>query len=534
MKITSILSKIVLFVLSVMIFSNYLKAQPNIQHSIYFKEKICTDSFLARPIFTVQHSKGSCFMAYRTTDQDSTAAYSDGVHFAKFDSNWDTVFTKVFNGRWNETVNFINELPNGNLLISGYTESADGGIMFSNILGRFIWMLEVDTLGNFIKAKTFGSGACELTDLTITSDGYILLAGNSNANQYDFTHVVLGSGDAAWIAKYDTAFNKIWIRVMDGSGEDGWTTIKEISPEKYIIGFMSNGMDPASVPAEAIGKLDLIVHCIDSAANIIWKHRYGSVEHDGSRLSVVDPITKDIYFVGYNEWSATGTVTYASGTCWIQKIDTLGNNKGSKSYGAATDVTFRTDAIWYNDKLWILAYSNGGGADMEPETNPQNNNAWIGVIDTNVNLVAKYTLVTADVDFLSDAFFFNNDLYINGLIASYVNPYKCDTNNITGIILNVGLSPLGINEISNNIEDAFTLYPNPTKNLLSVKILEKYIGEDGVLEVYDIQGKLIYKNINKHLDAQYQIECEKWQIGTYTVKLSINNTKKSTKQFIKY
>lgn len=533
MKSKLLFRKFLVFAYVLMFFNIGSGAQPNIQHSIYLKEKICTDSFLARPVFTIQHSKGSCFMAYTAIDPDSTATFSNSVHFAKFNDNWDTVFTKVFNGHNNEDVNFINELPNGNLLISGSSQSEDGGIMFNDKPGEFIWIMELDTSGNFVKAKTFGSGSCALSDISITSDGYILLAGNTYANSYDFSHIVLGSSNAAWIAKYDTGFNKKWVRVIDGDGEDNWPTIKEISQEKYIIGYMSDGLDAASVPNEAKGKFDLIVQCIDSGANNIWTHRFGSVENDGSRLSVIDPITKDIYFVGYNEWSATGTVSYASGTCWIQKIDTFGNNRGSKSYGAATDITLRTDAIWYNKKLWVFGYSNGGGADMDPETNPKNLNAWVGEIDTSVNLIAKYSLVTAEVDYLGDAFTFNNELFANGFIASYVNPFKCDTNNITGIILNLGLAPLGINKIQMRIDDSFVIYPNPTNNTLHLRISDKFLGSSGVISVFDHSGKEIYRVVLRHLEAEEVVQCAKWKPGNYVIKLTINNKSESTKKFIK-
>jgi hypothetical protein len=348
---------------------------------------------------------------------------------------------------------------------------------------------------------------------------------------------VLGSAQAAWIAKYDTAFNKIWIKVMDGSGEDGWPTIKEIAAERYILGFMSNGTDTASVPLEAKGKMDLIVQYIDSGANVIWKHRYGSVENDGSKLSAVDLLTSNVYFVGYNEWSATGNVTYAGGSFWIHSIDTFGNIKGSKSYGAANNVTYTTDAIWYNEKLWVFGDSQGGAGDMDINVGAWNTrNAWIGIIDTNVNLVAKYTLASDYNDQFADAFICNGDLMINGYVVlpqNVINPYKCDTTNSFGFTFNIGKAPLGIYETTQTIEKLFTIYPNPTASTLYLKMAVKYISEDAEIKVMDIEGRTVYRSNTKHLLSQEQIDCSSWKAGNYTVQMVIGKTKQWSEKFTK-
>lgn len=185
---------------AVLLINKGMQAQPNLQHSIYVKKKNCIDNLFGEPIlarltYTLAHSNGHKYITYFEYTPDSINFYSNSTVIAEINGNYDTVWTKTYNGHWNELVEHIVELPNGNILLAGYTESEDGGIVFGDKPGRHIWMLEVDTLGNFVKAKTFGSG--ELNDVSITSDGYILLAGNTNNNVYEFTHVVLGSSSAA-------------------------------------------------------------------------------------------------------------------------------------------------------------------------------------------------------------------------------------------------------------------------------------------------------------------------------------------------
>jgi hypothetical protein len=290
------------------------------------------------------------------------------------------------------------------------------------------------------------------------------------------------------------------------------------------------------VPLEAKGMFDLIVHYIDSNGNIIWKHRYGGTNNDAtSGLSSVDPLTKDLYFINRTESSVSGDITYASGSCWILKIDTLGNIKGSKSYGAATNTTWMDDAIWHEHKLWVFAHSTGGGGDMEPSSPISNINGWIAVIDSNTNLVAKYTLNTIHTDYFSDGFLYKNNLYISGFISTdTVHHFGCnDSIKSMGFILKPSLSPLGIIQPITIEKNIFDLYPNPTSKILSIRFSTYYNGYHAELKVFKTEGSIVYNKKIKEIGKEEQIDCCNWETGTYMVQITINNRITSTKQFIK-
>ncbi len=505
---------------------NSLQAQPNIQQNIYLAEKHCSDSTFLPVLFYLAHSNGGKY---------STYPYAGKQYFAKLDANFDTLFTVAFKGNLYSEARQILELPNGNIMIVGETESYDNGFMygFPN-RGWQAWLMELDTLGNFIKAKTFG-GLVWNAKATITSDGYILIVGTSNGNFHEFTHPPNGGGDFAYVAKYDTAFNKIWIKIFDTNGSDTWPTIQEVTPSRYMVGFQSTGTDADAVPAEAKGLDDMVVHYIDSSSNTIWKHRFGSAAGDVTRLSAVDPINKDVYFVGAAKGPG-GDISWFSGICWVQKVDTFGNNKGSKSYGGTGD-HFSQDALWFNGALWIFSYSqdNMVGNDMEINTGlPGTRDGWISIIDTNVNLVAKYTLQSDYNDFIYDAFIGGNEIYVSGNIGSYsITPYKCDTANSFKYVFKLGTAPLGITETLQSAEELFIIYPNPTDKKLFIKVNEKYVRERGELIVFDIEGKTVFRQSTKRLNAEMEIDCSTWRAGNYLVQLVINKSIKSSKKFSK-
>jgi hypothetical protein len=502
-----------------------LKAQPNIQKNIYLAEKYCSDSIFPTN-FYLAHTNGVKY---------STFPYGGKQYFAKLDANYDTLYTVAFKGNLYSEARQIVELPNGNILMVGTTESYDNGYMFGfPNRGWQTWLMELDTMGNFIKAKTFG-GLVWNAKASITSDGYILVTGTSNGNFHEFTHPPNGGGDFAWVAKYDTAFNKVWIKIFDTNGNDTWPTIQEITPSRYMVGFQSTGTDADAVPVEAKGLDDMVVHYIDSSANTIWKHRFGSAAGDVTRLSAVDPITKDVYFVGVAKGPG-GDISWFSGICWVQKVDTFGNNKGSKSYGGTGD-HFSQDALWFNGNLWIFSYSAGNtvGDDMEINTGMSStDDSWIAVIDTNVNLIAKYTLQSTYNDYIYDAFIDNNEIYATGDVGTAgITQYKCDTANNFKFVFKLGIAPLGINEKEQVTKELFIIYPNPTDKKLFIKINEKYVGERGELVIFDIEGKTVFRQNIKRLNDEKEIDCSTWKAGNYVVQLVINKSIQSSKKFTK-
>lgn len=482
------------------------------------------------------HSNGNVYVVY--VKSNNGIPYED-TYICKLNAQWDTVWSRKIGGSYEDILNEIRELPNGNLLLAGYTSSQDGDVWYGHSYSaREIWMVEVDTMGNIIKGKTFGGGhGSELTDVIISSDGYIYLAGNTIANDYDFACVNYGNMDgSAWVAKYDTNFNKIWINMYVGNGDEGWPTIQEINPTRFVVGYETNSTSFESDPGNAKGATDLLALYIDNNGSTIWKKRYGSNYSDGSRKSVVDPITKHIYFVGNigsgTNFVANGDITHMSGTIWVHKIDTLGNIKGSKAYGANTDLSYTSDVIWYNDELYVFASSDGGGGDMDlPVGTLGGNNTFIGIVDTNVNLVGKKTLSVQGGVYVYNTFIHNNDLHISTYIGTYTNPYKCDTANVVAEVFRIGKAPLKLTE-PNTIEiNMFEIYPNPNPNgnVLYIEIADNYIYEKGELVVKDIAGKTVYKKKIQRLQTQETIDCSSWSNGNYIIELKINNQKQIQK-----
>ncbi|MBK6834095.1 MAG: T9SS type A sorting domain-containing protein [Bacteroidetes bacterium] len=81
------------------------------------------------------------------------------------------------------------------------------------------------------------------------------------------------------------------------------------------------------------------------------------------------------------------------------------------------------------------------------------------------------------------------------------------------------------------IDNYGVLYPNPAQNIINYDItLEE--GENGLLMIYDVTGKLI--NTQKIIEGESKsiIDCEKWNNGIYFYRLLINGETKTSKSFM--
>jgi hypothetical protein len=89
--------------------------------------------------------------------------------------------------------------PWGSLLIGGSTSSVDGDIL-SNQGDRDFWLLEVDMLGNIINSQTYGGSGFEyLNTISVSEEGEIYLSGKTDSSDGDVTQSF--GGDDGWVLR---------------------------------------------------------------------------------------------------------------------------------------------------------------------------------------------------------------------------------------------------------------------------------------------------------------------------------------------
>jgi hypothetical protein len=86
----------------------------------------------------------------------------------------------------------------------------------------------------------------------------------------------------------------------------------------------------------------------------------------------------------------------------------------------------------------------------------------------------------------------------------------------------------GTLSIDNVKKTEFSIYPNPSKSELNIKLVQN--NNSTKVEVYDILGKRIF--LTSLFDLQSKIDVSKWDTGVYLVRVTSDNGTQ-TKRFVK-
>lgn len=509
-------------------------AQPDLKHSFFISKKFChpkdtltgSGRFYRRAITTQNNEMYGVGSVYRVgTARDAI--------FIKFNQQLDTLWTTYFGGTDFDDLEFIRELPNGNLLLAGTTSSNDGDVWYGHTYSaREIWMVEVTTQGQIIKGKTFGGGnGSMIQDLDIGPDGMIYMAGMTNAADYDFTHPSFGFLNAdVWFAKYDTAFNKQWIRVLSGDDEENFAQLKWLSANKLAVSYLTLSTNADMLGSQALSQMDNMFHILDSNGIDIVKKRYGTSRWDTPVKLQCDTANQVFYISGYVD-TAENELTYMTSMNYLPqnrmdnmftyKIDSSGHIHYGKAYGSiyqslhdGTCVLW--DALFFKNHMYIIGQVSGGGGDVEQNITPGRDNTWIGKIDSNCNLVASYTVNGRGQDYPFSLFVNDNKI---GCIVESVdtnNNLKCANNNYVYIMMTLDESPLQVTQTDKDQIGA-KIYPNPAKNEIQIELGDEWALGSTKIQVYKVNGNRIYKGTIK--GNHYRINTETWPPCMYYVEM---------------
>ncbi len=218
-------------------------------------------------------------------------------------------FVRNHGGAGNEEARDVDELPNGDLLVAGWTTSFGHG---SNDLYLTKWSSGGDLLWTQTYGGT-GQDGYEWVGLQVTSDGGSVLCGESNSSpalSRDF-YVVRTDGDG----------NVLWQRDYGGADEERPRDLRQTRDGGFIIvGFTrSYGQGPASY----------YVVKTDPNGNVAWDGSYGGYAIDDAHS--VDVLKDGGYVVaGY-------TTSFGSGPAdiYVVRLDEDGEIVWEHTYGGA-------------------------------------------------------------------------------------------------------------------------------------------------------------------------------------------------------
>lgn len=292
------------------------------------------------------------------------------VWVAKYDSNGNQQWIKQFGNELTDASFSMKVDDNGNLYISGFSiKQQQQGLFFQpGVLADDPWITKYDTNGNQQWFQTFGSPDYdEAYSIALSNDGSIYTTGwtvgdlgGKNAGLYDvwitkhdnngqlqwtrqfgtqdyefpkaidtdsqgnvyITGWTLGDlggknagSDDAWLAKYDSNGNQLWIKQFGTSGDDASLSMKvDGDCNIFLAGYINNDLGEKNAGVD-----DAWVAKYDSNGNQLWSQQFGTSKFDAA-TNVTSDNVGNVYVTGITDGSL-GDTNAGSVDSWIAKLD---------------------------------------------------------------------------------------------------------------------------------------------------------------------------------------------------------------------
>jgi len=186
-------------------------------------------------------------------------------YIIKFDSNFNTMWNKIYGGSDGDYVKSIIQTNDGGYIVIGDTKSNDGDVTI-NHGGYDIWICKLDTEGNLVWERSYGGskgdGVNMENSIMQTSDGGYIFIGYTESDNDDIS--LNHGGYDAWLVKINSIGDIEFEKTYGGSENDYGRKIIETNTN-YTISITSGSSDGNfSAPGNWIVQ-------IDENRDILWK-----------------------------------------------------------------------------------------------------------------------------------------------------------------------------------------------------------------------------------------------------------------------
>ncbi|EHC09323.1 SBBP repeat-containing protein [Fischerella thermalis] len=322
----------------------------------------------------VADNKGNFYVAGISKGDFGGANQGEGnydVWVGKYDSDGNQQWVQQFGTELIDASFSMKVDDDGSVYLTGFTiEQQQEGLFFQpNVFADDAWVTKYDSNGNQLWFQQFGSSAFdEAYAVTVSNDGSVYSTGwtlgdlgGKNAGQYDvwiakndnnsgqlewtkqfgtkdfefpkgidtdsqgnvymtgWTLGNLGGKNAgsndAWIAKYDSDGNRLWIKQFGTCGDDASSSMKvDSNGNIFLVGYTDKNLEGSNA-----GSNDAWIAKYDNEGKQLWIQQFGTSKSDAATSITLDNFG-NVYVTGTTEGSF-GAINAGSVDSWIAKLD---------------------------------------------------------------------------------------------------------------------------------------------------------------------------------------------------------------------
>ncbi len=193
----------------------------------------------------------------------------------KLASDGSLQWRKYFGGKNTDTCYDVIETDDGFILV-GSSDSIDVDIN-GNKGSYDFWIVKIDKEGKLLWEKSLGGKEIdEAYSIVKTSDGNLIIAGESRSNDQDVTELK-GAADV-WVVKIDYNGDILWQKTFGGSSFDVARSIAATRDSGFVITGSSRSLDKDV--NENKGENDIWILKINSTGKLLWQKTIGGTGID--------------------------------------------------------------------------------------------------------------------------------------------------------------------------------------------------------------------------------------------------------------
>ena len=307
-------------------------------------------------------SDNICVTGYTKGDLGGSNAGGNDTWIAKYDSDGNQLWLEQLGTAGEDNSYGVATDGSGNIYIAGGTtgdlEGSNAGdydawVAKYNSEGKQQWLKQ---LGSSKEDKSWGIAASESGDVYITGRTEGKLAGSAE-------------GFDAWVAKYDSEGDRQWIKQLSSSGQDySYGVAVDGSGNVYITGRTTGSLEEG----KNAGGFDAWIAKYDSEGEQLWLKQVGTSGNDFAFAIALDS-SSNAYISGCTQGELADPKEANKGgwDAWVAKYDSDGNQQWIEQLGTSGDEFSWGVVVDGSGNIYAtghttgdLAGSNAGGYDV--------------------------------------------------------------------------------------------------------------------------------------------------------------------------
>ncbi len=279
----------------------------------------------------------------------ATASGATHMYLLRLTAQGGVVWEKKIGGNESDEATRGIELPNGDFVIVGNSDSYGGGPGLKDM-----WVVRVDAQGNELWNKTYSHSGSEVSidearSIVPAHDGGFLVLGSTLSLEKESSDIFL--------VKISETGERQWEKTYGGDKSEEGAALVKVEGGYTLVGHTES---------EGNGKWDIWLLHIDTNGELTWSRTFGGGDNEMSN-SLIQTSDGGYLIAGY-----TYSFAVASLDGWLIKTDKEGNEQWNKAFGGmSTDELY--DVIETRDGNFVAAGytqvvkegTNGTGATAE-------------------------------------------------------------------------------------------------------------------------------------------------------------------------